>query len=379
MPPVADPIDVEALLAPIPGENPSGESLRHTLYDEVKESRRSDDNLEQGIWKHDVKTADWGNVVRLTRDALAARTKDVNVACWLAEGLTYQNGYAGLRAGLRVLAGILDRFWETAYPEIDAESPGEEFLARANSLEDFDRKIAFAVAEVPVTRSSGPPLNARQWEESRPFDVGEAPLGPVDAEVQARLVEMRQLAEAEHKVSGEEFRKARETTPKAWYVDTLATVGECREALSTLQSVIDSRFGNQAFGLREFEKMLAAVHALLEKTLKEKRVLEPDPIEGGDAEGAGAGDDGAGEVGGAASGHGTGTGPIRSREDALRRLTEAAEYLRRTEPQSPVPFLIQRAVSWARMPLDGWLTEVVKDQGTLESIRELLAVRADGG
>ena len=70
MPPVADLIDVEALLAPIPGENPGGEDVRRTLYDEVKEARRSDDGLEQGIWKQDVKNADWGNVVRLTRDAL---------------------------------------------------------------------------------------------------------------------------------------------------------------------------------------------------------------------------------------------------------------------------------------------------------------------
>ena len=64
----------------------------------------------------------------------------------------------------------------------------------------------------------------------------------------------------------------------------------------------------------------------------------------------------------------------------LRRLTEAAEYIRRTEPQSPVPLLVFRAVGWARMPLQGWLAEVVKDESALGSILELLAVkREDGG
>ena len=238
MPPVADPIDVEALLVPIPGENPAGEDLRRTLYDEVKEARRSDDDLEQGIWKHEVKTADWAAVVRLTRDALASRSKDVNLGCWLAEALTYQNGFPGLRAGLRLLSGLVDRFWDQMYPEIDVETPGEEFLARANSLEDFDRKGAFALREVPVTRASGPPLSLRKWDESRPYDVGNPRLGPVDSETQALLVELRQKAEAEHKVSGEEFQKAREGTPKAWYVSALAEVQECREAYAALQACL---------------------------------------------------------------------------------------------------------------------------------------------
>lgn len=373
MPPVADPIDVEALLVPIPGENPAGEDVRRTLYDEVKEARRSDDGLDQGIWKSEVKGADWRAVVRLTTDALQSRSKDVNLACWLTEALTYENGFPGLQAGLRVVSGVLDRFWDVLYPEIDAESPGEELLARVNSLEDFDRKGAFALREVPLTRGAVP-FNMRQWEESRPFDVANPRLGTLDAETQARLAELRQKAEAENKVSGEAFQKAREGTPKAWYVSAVAEVEACVAALAALQGVIDARFGNQAFGLRELEKALAAVQDHLAGTLKEKRVLEPDPVEGQGAE-AGAADADKDESAG--GDRGRGTGPIRSREDALQRLTEAAEYLRRTEPQSPVPFLVHRAVAWARMPLEGWLAEVVKDGATLESIRELLAVRPD--
>ena len=371
MPPVADPIDVEALLAPIPGEKPAGEDLRYVLYDQVRDARRSDD----GLGGQEVKEPDWNTVVRLTQEALSARTKDLNLVCWLAEGLTAQKGFTGLQAGLRVIAGILERFWEAMYPENDTESPGEEFLARANSLEDFDRKVAFTVREIPVTRWSGPPLNTRQWEEARDYG-GETRLGPLDSDTQARLLELRSKAEAEHRTSGEEFYKARQGTPKAWYAGTLAEVERCREVYSGLQAAIDAAFGRQAFGLRELEKALAAVHTVVDRTLKEKRVLEPDPIEGEGQDGTGGE---AGAAGDGAESSGGGTGPVRTREDALRRLTEAADYLRRTEPQSPVPYLVFRAVAWARMPLDGWLSEVVKDSGTLESIRELLAVRPEGG
>ena len=42
-------IDLEALLAPIPGDNPAGESLQYSgVYDEIREARRADDTLAKG-------------------------------------------------------------------------------------------------------------------------------------------------------------------------------------------------------------------------------------------------------------------------------------------------------------------------------------------
>jgi hypothetical protein len=40
----------------------------------------------------------------------------------------------------------------------------------------------------------------------------------------------------------------------------------------------------------------------------------------------------------------------QSRADALRRLAAVAAYFRRTEPHSPVSYLVQRAVRWGEMP-----------------------------
>src|SRR3712207_2048183 len=70
-------IDVEALLAPVAGENPAGASLQYAgLYDEVRKERRADEDLAQGEWKKsNTKSADWGEVARLTTEALAGRRK----------------------------------------------------------------------------------------------------------------------------------------------------------------------------------------------------------------------------------------------------------------------------------------------------------------
>ena len=57
-------------------------------------------------------------------------------------------------------------------------------------------------------------------------------------------------------------------------------------------------------------------------------------------------------------------------EAALRALNDIAGFFRRTEPHSPVAYLLDRAVAWANMPLEQWLAEVIRDESTLSSIRE---------
>ena len=63
-------------------------------------------------------------------------------------------------------------------------------------------------------------------------------------------------------------------------------------------------------------------------------------------------------------------GSTASKEAALRTISEIAGFFRRTEPHNPVAYLLDRAVYWANMPLEQWLAEVVRDEGTLSSIRE---------
>jgi predicted component of type VI protein secretion system len=69
-------------------------------------------------------------------------------------------------------------------------------------------------------------------------------------------------------------------------------------------------------------------------------------------------------------------GPIRSRAEAYRRLAEAAEYLLRTEPHSPTPYLVKRAVAWGGMTLTELLQEFVHNPTDLRAIYGLLGIRA---
>jgi type VI secretion system protein ImpA len=69
-------------------------------------------------------------------------------------------------------------------------------------------------------------------------------------------------------------------------------------------------------------------------------------------------------------------GPISSRAEAYQRLMEAADYLLRTEPHSPVPYLVKRAISWGNMPLTELLQEFISGADDLVTTHRLLGMRS---
>ena len=65
----------------------------------------------------------------------------------------------------------------------------------------------------------------------------------------------------------------------------------------------------------------------------------------------------------------------RDRSDALRRLEAVAAFFRRTEPHSPISYLVQRAARWGAMPLEEWLQEVIRDTSVLSQLRDTLGLK----
>jgi len=113
-------IDIDALLAPIPGENPAGEDLRYSpIYDDLKEARRADDQLERGEWQREIKTSDWGKVISIAIEALSKKSKDLQIAAWLTEALIRKEDFSGLATGLRLMLGLLKNYWENLYPPLE--------------------------------------------------------------------------------------------------------------------------------------------------------------------------------------------------------------------------------------------------------------------
>ena len=94
------------LLSPIPGDNPSGEDLRYApIYDQIKEARRQEEESVQGEWMHEVKKADYPLVIKFATEAIATKSKDLQIAAWLTDALLRIEGFAGVKQGLATSPG----------------------------------------------------------------------------------------------------------------------------------------------------------------------------------------------------------------------------------------------------------------------------------
>lgn len=90
----------EDLLAPVAGENPSGDDLYYDkVFDQIKEARREDeDDLPEGDWERaQKKKADHRAVIKLAGEALAKKSKDLRLAGWLVESQLRVEGFPSWR------------------------------------------------------------------------------------------------------------------------------------------------------------------------------------------------------------------------------------------------------------------------------------------
>ena len=101
----------ETLLHPIPGTNPSGEDLsEQKIWKDIEQARKREDGLSMVVSERDAKPkqAEYERVSRLCQEGLT-HSKDLQLAVWLTEAELRQRGIAGLRGGLQVCHGVIDR------------------------------------------------------------------------------------------------------------------------------------------------------------------------------------------------------------------------------------------------------------------------------
>jgi type VI secretion system protein ImpA len=329
----------------------------------VREARRADDTLARGEWQADIKVADYQKALNLSVDTLTTKSKDLQVAAWTTEALAKLHGFVGLRDGLKILVGLQESFWDTLHPEIDEG----DMESRANAIAWVDTNVGFAIKGLPFTGVAG--YSLIDLEDSRVFSFPDDISG-LEAKERERITALKAQAEKERRVTADLWRKEKTETRRASVEVVNYAIEECWVQLKELNRVIEEKFErNQAPGLSEFQKTLDLVHTQVKLLLEEKRAEEPDEVIFEESE------DGAAEGGG---GRASAGGNISGRQEALKRLAEIASFFKKTEPHSPVSYLVQKAVRWGEMPLDTWLQDVIKDQSVLGQLQETLGVVRDG-
>ena len=351
-------IDVTELLAPIPGGDPAGSDASFSdQFDRIREARRADDpGLAQGEWQTELKVADWREAQSLAEDILLRTSKDLQAAVWLGEAAISRFGLEGARDGFDLLTGLLDQYWDGLYPRAE-DGDLEE---RASKLAWFATYGSRALQTLMLNDDPQAALTLAAWMDSREVDN----LGRQNAEAY-------QAALDEGRISGETYDTRIQGTSEATIRERVDMVQAAREAFARFSAMADSRLGRDAPNLAPIEDALKKIQQIYAKVAAAKGIGGiAAPVEEGAGEGATYAAPVAGGGGGGGVALDLSAGSLASKEAALRALGEIAGFFRRTEPHSPVAYLLDRAVYWANMPLEQFLAELIRDEGTLSSIRE---------
>jgi type VI secretion system protein ImpA len=322
----------DELLKPIPGANPGGVDLRYDpLYDKIKEARREDDDAPQGEWATARKVADWPNVIKLSKEALATKSKDLQLAAWLTEALLRREGFAGLNSGLDLLVGLVGEQWDHIFPEID---DGDTEM-RASSLGWLGSKMDLPVQMTALDRSG---FTFVQHRDARTIPT-EAAAGESN-----QSASVRQSAIEAGKPTPEQIEAAFTATPKAWLKSLVADIDGSLSTLQKLDALSEEKFGDAAPSYSRLRDAIAEVQRTAAQQLKRKLELDPDPVELTAVDAAPGTSTGSAPAGGGAL-----APEPTSRDDATARIVSAARYLRRNDPFNPAAYLLLRGLRWGEL------------------------------
>jgi type VI secretion system protein ImpA len=356
-------LDFETLLAPITVETPAGPPLRgddatlNELFYQVSNARKEAQAAEKQLLYYEPggdnpmptpKPPDWKRVVDLATEAIATKSKDLWVAAWLIEGLCRTDGFAGLRDGFRATRELSERYWDSLHPRPDSE-PADVGTTVRQLTGVFDGVLTAPIHTIPLTGSSPPQENDRTPRYSLRQHQRALQLDKVtDPKQRRQQVEKGAL-------TSDDFKRAVEATSADAFRNRLADIDECLAEFNSLVKELDKRCGEHAAppaskvreALQECRTRLVSIAG--------SKLAEPQPGPNQASGDTKSDDKASGEQVVVRDG-------FASREDALQTLLKVADYFRKNERHSIVPYSLEQVVRWGRMSLPELLTELIGDK-----------------
>lgn len=343
--PAAVELDMAAIVAPIPGDNPGGARMPFLVRQKLENARKEfEPNPDDPSAPPVPRKPEWNLIVRTASETLSTTSKDLETALRLLEALTRLSGFAGATLGFQTLTRLVENCWDYLHPIPDPEDgEGPEIRAeRFNWIGDLNAGANF-------------PSTLRQVK----FLLA----GGQECSLQDRLDSMQNRGA----VSSDDMSRAT--------LKNDAVAGEIEamhQAFFDLDRALTEKLGNNAPGMIGLRNAIEELHEVA------RRLSKGDSAERGSE--AAESSDGAANSGAPRSSAGVpmNLGSIGTREDAYRMIGQIADQLERIEPHSPIPDLLRRAVELGRMPFRRLIRELVQDGGHLTQIYREFGIKDDG-
>jgi len=371
--PSPDVLDFDKLLAPISDEKPTGDDLRGNAgptapYYKVKDARSAaraaERQMEGGL--ADAPPADWKAVTTPAIKAIGESSKDLEIAAYLIEGLCRTHGFGGLRDGFKLARELVERFWDTLYPTPDEEGIATR-VAPLTGLngDDAEGTLIAPINRIPITDSPS------QGRLTYSHYMQAAATGRI---LDPEQKEERIKAGAMHM---ELIQKAVADTPASFYHDAYADLNLALEEFAGLGTALENAAGSTAPPTSAIRGALTNVLDAIKDVARAKLPVAPPPASE-ETESEGGSDGGGSSDGTPSDGRGGERLPtIRNRDDALYAITVLAEYFRRTEPHSLIPYALEQAVRWGRMSIPDLFAELIPDNNPREALFKQVGIRTE--
>ncbi len=173
-------LDIDGLLAPIPGADPSGDphAYAYGLREQLSELRIEErpEDFDDATRPEKLKKADWPRARQLAEQALRDQSKDLRIACHLVEAVTKLDGFSGLRDGLILVRRLVDECWDFLLPDIDDGDLDNRAAPLANMLDDPVRGMCFpnTVRSIGLLGDGAGLLSYLDWDRLRTGHDGQA-------------------------------------------------------------------------------------------------------------------------------------------------------------------------------------------------------------
>jgi type VI secretion system protein ImpA len=368
-------LDLPGLLAPVHVDALTGKDLRtedfnHSLYYKIKDARNLVRNLErrQRQGADILFKPDWSTVYQLALSALATQTKDLEIAAWLLEASLREHGFAGLRDGFKLVRELINQYWDHMYPLPDEDGLITR-LAPLTGLngEDTEGTLIAPIALVPLTqgRSAGP---FSLWQYQQAVEL-----------IKITDKNKRNQRLAAGAVTLEMIAKAVAETPANFFQEQFIILNSCIEEFKMLTQVLAEKAGHDAPPSSRILMQLQACVDCMTVIAKES-IHSHVPTQQTEA----ANHENPAMTNATHHFIDSLNKPVELshysesslvREQILQSLQYAADFFRRTEPHSPIPYLLERAVKWSAMPLHNLLKELITDEQALGYFCNLTGVK----
>jgi type VI secretion system protein ImpA len=307
---------VESLLQAVASAAPCGADLEYDpAFLELERLVQGRPEQQMGSAVVPAQEPDWDSIAKHAA-ALLGKTKDLRVVLCLTRALLNRDGFAGLRDGLAVLRGLVERHWDGLFPRLEpAEANDPTF--RINILMGLCDSAAVIerVRAIPLVTS-----RAFGRFNLRDLAIASGELPPARGTA----------APASIAIDGA-FSESAVADLQA----TASSVRESLEHLAVLETTVAAHVGlAHAPSFSMLSRLLEQAHKTLAARLEVRAVKCASPAAGPSATPAAVNEDREGQA--------ALTETVTSREEVARCFERICDYYQCHEPSSPMPLLLQR-------------------------------------